>query len=343
VDVYVRAPGIIRPKSEKHEVFVGVSGFVESVHLVEASSVEEQEILITIRARPTEARLETLDHDFRRAESAVADLQDLMSTHDGWESMGDSLRTAEYSQEAHELSARLAEVDLRVANELREFELAERQLKEQIIPRVEVANRRFELDHVRAERSLILEGTRGRWARELARLEEEVRGLRAEGEQLAQLSALHVVRSPTRGSLDEVVALSRGSFVLSGTRVAVISPDADLVAEILVPPQDVGLVRLGSPVVLRIDAFNPHEWGVLTGEVTTISGDILQTPSGPIFRVRTSLNRTFLTLSSGHRGNVRKGMTFEARFLVARRTLLQLLRDKVDDWVFDPESGDATS
>jgi len=123
----------------------------------------------------------------------------------------------------------------------------------------------------------------------------------------------------------------------------VISPDADLVAEVLVPPQDVGLVRVGGPVVLRIDAFNPHEWGVLTGEVTTISGDILETPSGPIFRIRTSLNRTFLTLSSGHRGNLRKGMTFEARFLVARRTLFQLLRDKVDDWVFDPEGGSAAS
>ena len=75
VDVYVRAPGIIRPKSEKHEVFVGVSGFVESVHLVEASAVEEEEVLVTIRARPTEARLATLDDDFRRAESAVADLR----------------------------------------------------------------------------------------------------------------------------------------------------------------------------------------------------------------------------------------------------------------------------
>lgn len=343
MDVYVRAPGIIRPKSEKHEVFVGVSGFVESVHLVEASAVEEAEVLVTIRARPTEARLETLDDDFRRAESAVADLQELMSTDDGWEGVGAALRTTQYGQEAHELSARLAEVDVRVANELREFELAELQLEKRIIPPVEVANRRFELDHVRAERSLILEGTRGRWAQELARLEEEVRALRAEREQLAHAKALHVVRSPTRGSLDEVVALSPGSFVLSGTRIAVISPDADLVAEVLVPPRDVGQVRPGSPVVLRIDAFNPHEWGVLTGEVITISGDILQTPSGPIFRVRTSLNRTFLTLSSGHRGNVRKGLTLEARFLVARRTLFQLLRDKMDDWVFDPESAGAAS
>ena len=343
VDVYVRAPGIIRPTSEKHEVAVGVDGFVESAHLVEATTVEEEEVLLTIRARPTEARLDVLGEDLSRAESSGADLKRLLSADGNWEAVGAALLTPEYSQQARELSARLAEVNVRIANELREFELVALQLEKQIIAPVEVANQRFELDHVRAERSLIVEGTRGEWAQALARHEEEARALRAQREQLAQARALHVVRSPTRGSLDEVLALSPGSFVQAGTKIAVISPDADLVAEVLVPPQDVGLVRTGGPVLLRIDAFNPHEWGTLNGEVTSVSGDILESASGPIFRVRTSLSRTFLELSSGHRGNLRKGMTFEARFLVARRTLFQLLRDKVDDWVLAPRVGSATS
>ena len=123
--------------------------------------------------------------------------------------------------------------------------------------------------------------------------------------------------------------------------IAVISPDAKLVGDVFVPPQDVGLVRQDGPVVLRVDAFNSHEWGVLTGRVTSISGDVLETSTGPIFRVRTTLDRDFLELSSGLRGNLRKGMSFEARFLVARRTLFQLLRDKVDDWV-DPQGRGAS-
>ena len=343
VDIYVRARGIIRPTSEKHEVSVGVDGFVESVHLVEASEVEEREVLVTIRARPTEARIRTLDVDLGRAEAAVADLRSLMSAADEWEDGADGLVTLEYRQAARELSARLAEVDLRVANELRELELLEIQLEKEIVTRVAVVNQRFEFEHAQAQRSLMLEGALRQWAEDLARLEEEARALGARREQLTEARALHVVRSPTRGSLEEVRALSPGSFIRAGTRVAVISPNADLVGEVLLASRDVGLVRAGGRVVLRIDAFNPHEWGVLTGEVTSISGDILETSSGPVFRVRASLNRTFLELASGHKGNVRKGMTFEARFLVARRTLLQLLRDKVEDWVLDPEGEDTIS
>lgn len=343
VDIYVRAPGIIRPVSEKHEVSVGVDGFVESVHLVEASEVEAREVLVTIRARPTQARIETLDEDLARVEAATADLRSMMSAADGWKRVADGLVTVEYRHAARELSARLVEVDLRVANELRELELLELQLEKEIVARVAVASQRYEFEHAQAQRSLLLEATLGRWAEDLAHREEEARALGAQREQLTETMALHVVRSPTGGSVEEVLALSPGSFIRAGTRVAVISPNAELVGEVFLPSRDVGLVRRGGPVVLRIDAFNPHEWGVLTGEVTSISGDILETSSGPIFRVRTSLNRTFLELGSGHRGNLRKGMTFEARFLVARRTLWQLLRDKVEDWVLDPRGADTAS
>jgi len=343
VDVYVDAPGIIRPTSEKHEVTVGVDGFVEAVHVSEAHSVEAGDVLLAIRATPTDVHIESLTEDLRRAEASMADLRTLLDVSGNWDEIAENLSTVEYAQEARELGAQVAEVDLRVANEGRELHLLELQLEKRVVTPAEVASQRFEFEHTTAQRALLLEGTRRRWAQDLARLGEEARTLRFQGEQLAQTRALYEVRSPVGGSVDEVLPLSPGSFVRAGTRVAVISPDVGLVGDVLVPPHDVGLVKMGGPVVLRVDAFNPHEWGVLTGAVTSISGDILEGPSGPIFRVRTSLDRGFLELPSGHRGNVRKGMTFDARFLVARRTLFQLLRDKVDDWVIDPGRPGAAS
>ena len=40
-----------------------------------------------------------------------------------------------------------------------------------------------------------------------------------------------------------------------------------------------------------------------------------------------------LHLKNGFKGNLKKGMTLQARFVVARRSLWELLFDKVDDWV----------
>jgi HlyD family secretion protein len=45
------------------------------------------------------------------------------------------------------------------------------------------------------------------------------------------------------------------------------------------------------------------------------------------------LDNPILRLKSGQEGEIKKGMTFNARFVIARRSLFQLLYDKVDDWL----------
>jgi multidrug efflux pump subunit AcrA (membrane-fusion protein) len=277
VDVYVSAAGVIQPISEKHALTVGVDGVVEFVMLEPASTVERNQVVLRIRARPTEARQKTLAADLTRTEQDIGDLTYLLSRSGNWSAGRDGLETREHLQEARELEARLGEIDIRIDS--------------------------------------------GR-------------------EQLTQTRALHEVRSPVRGTLEEVVSLSPGSFVRAGTRLAVVSPDRDLVAEVLVAPSDMGFIRLGEPVLLRIHAFNAREWGVLEGRVESIGRDTFESGAGPAFRVRASMDRSFLELPNGHRGLLRKGMTLEARFLVTRRTLFQLLGDRVQDWILSPVAGD---
>ncbi len=336
VDVYVSAPGIVRPSSEKHEVTVGVDGLVESASIRRGTTVERGQVLITIRARPTEARQENLAEDLVRAEHTVADLTYLLSKSGGWIDDSSRFRTIEHLQQARALQARLGEVDLRLANSRAELDRLEQQLESEIVAPVEVEQKRYELRSIEAQRSLTLEEARSRWAEALAAAHEYARGLHTQNEQLAEARALHEVRSPIGGSLEEVLPLSPGSFVRAGTRVAIVSPDAGLVGEILVEPGDIGLIRVDGPVLFRVHAFSPQEWGVLTGRVTSISGDVVDTGAGPVFRVRATLDRAFLELPAGIQGHLKKGMTFEARFLVARRSLFQLLRDRVHDWLLNP-------
>jgi HlyD family secretion protein len=61
-----------------------------------------------------------------------------------------------------------------------------------------------------------------------------------------------------------------------------------------------------------------------------------------VFKVRCELAQRELVLPSGVRGTLRKGMTLQARFLVARRSLLQLLRDDLSSWL-DPVRSTTTA
>ena len=97
--------------------------------------------------------------------------------------------------------------------------------------------------------------------------------------------------------------------------------------------RDIALVRQGTSARLMIDALNYREWGVVDATVIEVADDASLTEDGAMFRVRCALTRTDLRLRGGQRVAVGKGMTFRARFVIAERSLLQLLFDRVDDWL----------
>ena len=121
----------------------------------------------------------------------------------------------------------------------------------------------------------------------------------------------------------------------TGEQLAVISPDTTLVADVYVTPRDIGLLRVGTVARLLIDAFDYNAWGVVPGRITQISDDFVLLDRRPVFKVRCQLDRHELVLANGVRGALRKGMTLQARFLIARRSLLQLLYDDLASWL-DP-------
>ena len=54
------------------------------------------------------------------------------------------------------------------------------------------------------------------------------------------------------------------------------------------------------------------------------------------FRVLCGMDRNYLKLKNGYKGQIGKGMTLTARYHLLDRTLWQLLFDKADDW-FNPK------
>ncbi len=52
-----------------------------------------------------------------------------------------------------------------------------------------------------------------------------------------------------------------------------------------------------------------------------------------MFKAKCNLNTNFLALKNGIKGTLKKGMTIRAHFLVADRSLFQLLYQNLDDWI----------
>jgi len=146
----------------------------------------------------------------------------------------------------------------------------------------------------------------------------------------------------TSGTLMNDQNLNAGDFVYPNQKLAEISPDSELMAVTYLSPADIAFLEIGQEVKFQVDAYNYNQWGVATGKVVEIANDLsLISEKEAGFLVTCKLDSLDMKLPSGQKGEIRKGMTFNARFVVARRSLFQLLYDKVDDWL-NPSIAKAT-
>lgn len=164
-------------------------------------------------------------------------------------------------------------------------------------------------------------------------MEYENRDLQSQLLQLEKRKSQYVITAPVSGSIVQYTGLQVGNFVTPGQTFAQITSSDSLLVECYVTPADIGYIQTFQDVNFQMDAFNYQQWGLLHGKVAEIIPDIVQINEQPFFRVRCLLDKHYLELPNGHRGNVKKGMTTTAWFYLTRRSLWQLLFDRVDNWL----------
>lgn len=164
------------------------------------------------------------------------------------------------------------------------------------------------------------------WEQELLNHQNEKIRLKNQMDVYSEQMDQYKVIAGTNGTLINVLNLNEGDFVHPQQKLAEISPDTTLLAVTYISPMDIAFIEKGQEVSFQIDAYNYNQWGIATGKVVDIADDLsLLNEREAGFLVTCALDKPFLTLSSGQEGYVKKGMTYNARFVIARRSLFQLL------------------
>jgi len=136
--------------------------------------------------------------------------------------------------------------------------------------------------------------------------------------------------APVDGVVKSLRVTTVGGVLRAGDEIMQISPtDVELVVEAKVSPADVGQLRVGLPVQLRVDAFDYTVYGGLLGTLKYISSDTLveQMPSGQstnYYRVQIQLHpvQPNSKLASA---DLRPGMTVGADIRTGKRSVLAYL------------------
>lgn len=331
VSVTIGAPGVLRPALDLQQVRAAVSGAVASVPVRRGQRVTRGDVLLVLSSTAVGARLRLLE---RRRDDVLARRAELERLVAGWTDLARvEVTSPELRQERALVLEELRQNELRVSSAASEAERVRPLGLRGLVSVQEVEAREAELRQARAAGALTLSRQRTAWETRRADLRREAADLSGEVDRLREEVARHTLTAPATGTVEDLTFEVTGAFVPAGEVVATVSPDKDLLAETLVSPGDVGLLRPNMPARVHVDAFNYLDWGYLDGRIASISADYLLVDQQPAFRVVVRLEDNRLTLRSGIAGELRKGMTVQARFLLAERTLLQLLRDDLNDWI----------
>lgn len=335
VNVIVRGAGVLTAAADRTWIKAPVSGPVASVHVEENQSIVKGAILFTMESGILDEDLSYLRQKMAEIRAKITDLRKLIAIcRENKLAAPGTLLSPVYVLQ-YRLFAQRARG---IRNQVKETEATylrnDYLYQEGVVAKAEFERHRFALQEVEDKLQLLYRDQGNSWQADLNLLTQELRELASAESKLIKQKESYRVRAPTDGILQELTGLIPGTFLNQGERVARLSPDSGLLARIPVSPADIGLIEEGMPVRIQVDAFNYQQWGLLTGVVSTISRDVLFTPGrDPFFEVICELQDTVLQLDNGYRGRLKRGMTIQARFLVARRTLFQLLSDNIDNWL----------
>lgn len=328
VDISVQGSGVVRPVTEKTEIKASISELVDSIYVREGDQVNKGDVILRFRTNNPDSKI---NYQANRLSDFNEHLVDLTLLAKGQRPV--TFHSPVRQQEYTYFMKRKKELETSVAQAEKEYNRNKILFDKKVISEEEYDKYYFQYQGQQNELASLTESQLSTWQADLSSYRNSHNEMNTTLRQEVKGKDLYIVRSPVSGTVDQFSGIYRGSSVQAGQSLAVISPDSTLCMEVYVTPRNIGFMSVGMPVNVQVESFNYNEWGTIPGEVNEISSDFLTDNQGSSFyKVKCRMERDYLTLKSGQKGQLKKGMTISAHFMVTRRSLFDLLYQKMDDW-----------
>ncbi|TYZ08694.1 HlyD family efflux transporter periplasmic adaptor subunit [Hymenobacter lutimineralis] len=333
VDVSVQSAGIIRPVGERNEIRPLVAGIVEKIRVRENQSVQAGDTLLQLKTDVVDTQLRSLRQQMAEKDAFIADISKLVRLRETTVLQAPALSSALYAQQYAQF--RFQQQD-RLAQRRKlqsELNVSRTLYAGRVISRIENQDKEYALQKLLNESRLQVENQLSQWQADLNMHRVALAELQTKEKQALQERRLYTLLAPVPGAVQQLAGKYPGSYVQVGEALGQISPNSALIAECYVTPKDIGQLRPGMKARFQIDAFDYNQWGMLEGKILEVAKDFTMLNDQPVFKVTCQLNQGHLSLPNGYQGRLKKGMTLRGRFMLAKRSLWQLLYDKADDWM----------
>ncbi|MDQ6527688.1 HlyD family efflux transporter periplasmic adaptor subunit [Flavobacterium sp. LHD-85] len=327
VDISSQSRGIIRSTTDNVPIPVIVSGRIISLNIKNNTIVQKGDTLLRIAMQNLQTEKKTQKEVSNSVASLLQDVNSILSGKKG------SLKTSTAQEDFLKFQSRKNELQSKVSQAQINYDRNKGLYDKSIIAKVEFEKYEYELRSANEALKSYISEQKSAWENQKRDLEERMKTLSGSIEKIKVEENNYVITAPISGTIESFSGLQEGSFLNAGQTILNISAIDHLIVESMVSPSDIGLIYKNQKVKFQLDAFNYNQWGLLEGKVIDIDHNVSFKENQTFFKVRSELSTTKMRLKSGYQTNVSKGMTLTTRYILTRRSLFDLLFDKVDDWL----------
>jgi membrane fusion protein, peptide pheromone/bacteriocin exporter len=335
VDISVQVRGYFQCDIEKQTVYAPFQGKVLFTTIKNGLAIEKGDTILIIESETSNAQKKTLLKKINENTHAISDLEKLTQNSDKDFTLSEKdFKTKRYYSEYSKMINSVAIQSQKYQKFRTEHERNIILHDQDLIADTEFENSLFAYQSEEKNLDQIFIYNKSQWQVDLMQRINDAGSMQAELEGCMEQLKNRIVLAPVSGEIIRSPEIQEGAIIVINQQLAEISPSGDLIATCFVKPDNIGLISAGQKVRIQVDAFNYNEWGLLDATISDISDDIIVENSGDAyFRIKCKPEKTFLSLKNGIDAEIRKGMSLNARIVVNRRSLFNLLFDKVDKWV----------
>ena len=327
IDISSQSRGIIKSYKDNVPLTIIVSGKIVWQNLKNNQSVRKGDTLIKISKETLETDKFIQDTLSNTTKLVLNDITNVLYGNYS------ALHTANIREDYNKYATKRLELQSKVSQATINYNRNKILFDKDVISKAEYEKFVFELQFTKQALSSYDKTQKSTWENQKKELTDKMNVINGSIKKNSVDSHNYFILAPTSGTIENFSGLQSGSFINSSQPIATISPNDNLIIENNVSPNDIGLININQTVKFQIDAFNYNQWGLLEGKVIEIDKNITINEQEAFFKVKCKLNSKTLTLKSGYKTQVSKGMTLTTRYIITRRSLFDLLFDKVDDWL----------
>ncbi len=327
IDISSQSRGIIRSKTDNVPVTTIVSGKITWLSLKNNGFVQKGDTIIKIEKENLDTQKNTQTILQTSTSALLNDVSSLLNNNTA------NIQTSTAREDFYKFQSQKIELQSKVNQAQSNFNRNKILFDKDVIAKSEFEKFQYELKFANQALQSFINQQKATWENQKLDLENQIKNGNGTIEKIEVEENNYVVLAPISGTIENFSGLQIGSFVNASQPIANISASDNLIVESNVSPNDIGLIQKNQKVKFQIDAFNYNQWGLLKGKVIEIDNNITLQENQAFFKVRCALNTKEMKLKSGYKTKVSKGMTLTTRYIIARRSLFDLLFDKVDDWL----------